>query len=94
MFHNYYFPFGKKTVPLNNIARIEEHEPTVMNGKWRLWGTGGAYGWFPLDFQRPSRDRIFYINQKNTAFLIGFTVKDSALVENIFREMHLLEESN
>ena len=90
IFHNYYFPGISKTVPISDIERINEYEPTMMNGKWRIWGTGGAYGWFPLDFNRPSRDRIFFVSLKNTAFRIGFTVKDSAQVENIFREMGLM----
>jgi hypothetical protein len=90
IFHNYYFPGIKKTVPISAIEKINEYEPTVLNGKWRIWGTGGAYVWLPLDISRPSRDRIFYASLKNTAFRIGFTVKDAALVESIFREMNLI----
>jgi hypothetical protein len=90
IFHHYYFPGIKKTLPINDIERINGYEPTVWNGKWRIWGTGGANVWFPLDVSRPSRDRIYFVSLKNTAFRIGFTVKDPAQVENIFKEMHLL----
>jgi hypothetical protein len=88
--HHYYFPFVSKTVQLNNVERIEAREPTMMNGKWRIWGSGGFGWWFPLDFSRPTRDRIFLLKQKGKSFTIGFTVKDSARVENTLRELHLL----
>lgn len=40
LFRLYYFPFGSKRVNLDEIDSIEEVEPTLRNGKWRIWGTG------------------------------------------------------
>ncbi|MGD0780983.1 MAG: hypothetical protein ABR954_09465 [Dehalococcoidales bacterium] len=90
VFHNYYFPGVSKVVPISNIEQIVGNKPSVFNGKWRLWGSGRYDIWFPMDMKRPSRDRIFHAKLKNTDYQIGFTVKDSARVENIFRQMHLM----
>ena len=90
VFHNYYFPGIKKTVPISDIESINGYKPDIWNGQWRIWGTGGGNVWLPLDISRPSRNRIYYVSLKNTAFRIGFTVKDSALVESIFREMKVM----
>jgi hypothetical protein len=91
-FHNYYFFGISKTVLFKNVEHIEAREPTIINGKWRIWGTSSFGGWFPLDWNRPTRDRIFYLKQKGKNFHIGFTVQDSLKVENIFREMGLIRE--
>ena len=90
VFHNYYFLGVNKKVPVNDIEKIVVNEPTILNGKWRLWGTGSSNIWFPMDMLRPNRDRIFHAKLKNSNFIIGFTVKDSSRVENIFREMNLI----
>ena len=90
-FHNYYFPWVSKIVPVSDIEKITSSMPSIFNGKWRLWGGGGFGHWFTLDIKRPSRDRIFFARLKNKDFVIGFTVKDSANVENILREMNLLQ---
>ncbi len=91
IFRNYYFIGINKKVPVSDIEKIVGHEPTISNGKWRLWGSGGFNHWFPLDIFRPMRERIFFAKLKNKSFVIGFTVTNSRLVENIFRDMHLLE---
>ncbi len=76
-FHNYSFWGWGKTVPVSSIEKIESLEPTVMNGKWRIWGSSSLMGWMPMDSRRPSRDRIFLLHYKNKKFQIGFTVEDS-----------------
>lgn len=52
---NYYFPFGSKKILFKDIENIEIKEPTLFNGKWRIWGTDNFSYWFSLDFSRPSR---------------------------------------
>ncbi len=89
-FHNYYFPGISKTVPITGIEKTTANVPSIFNGKWCIWGSGGFNHWFTMDIKRPSRDRIFFAKLKNKDFVIGFTVKDSSNVENIFREMHLV----
>jgi hypothetical protein len=91
-FHNYYFPCGDKTVLLADIKSIETLKPTVLNGKYRYWGSGGFGGWMPLDWQRSSRDKIFLLRYKNKGFQIGFTAENSALAENVFRQLGLMKE--
>jgi hypothetical protein len=91
VFHNYYFFGLSKTVKIEDIQEIYVKEPTVWNGKWRLWGSGRLDMWFPMDFTRPGRDRIFHVKMKNSNMLIGFTVKDSKTVENILRQLSLIK---
>ena len=91
IFRNYYFIGFSKTVPVSAIDKIVGHEPTITNGKWRLWGGGGFNHWFPMDMLRPMRERIFFAKLKGSSFVIGFTVSNSRLVESILRDMNLLE---
>jgi hypothetical protein len=89
-FRNYYFFGCGKTVAVNDINKIESLEPTIMNGKWRIWGSSGPGGWFPMDWHRPSRDRIFLLHYKNKKFQIGFTAEHSSLAENALRRLGLM----
>jgi len=73
----YYFPFGSRRVAFSEIQRVDSEEPTVLNGKWRLWGTGTFTTWFPLDWRRPSRDRLFFVNLLSGRRRIGFSVENS-----------------
>jgi hypothetical protein len=91
-FHNYYFWGCSKTVPVSGIDRIETLKPGMNNGSWRLWGSSGPGGWMPMDWRRPSRDRIFLLHYKNKKFQIGFTVEDSALAESALRHLGLMRE--
>jgi len=90
IFHNCFLLWKDKTVLVSAIEKIEAVKPTVWNGKGRLWGTRGPNIWFAMDWKRPSRDRLFFATIKDYFWKIGFTVKDAALVENIFREMGLV----
>jgi hypothetical protein len=89
-FHNYYFWGCGKTVPVNGIEKIESLPPTVLNGKWRIWGSSSLMGWMPMDWRRASRDRIFLLHYKNKKFQIGFTVENSALAESALRQLRLM----
>jgi hypothetical protein len=91
IFHNYYFPTGKeKVVVLVNIEFISVEKPTFLNGKWRIHGTGNFKIWFPKDYSRPNRDRIFIATLKNQWMNIGFTVENGERVESILREQGLI----
>ncbi|MFZ0181537.1 MAG: hypothetical protein WAL62_00160, partial [Methanoregula sp.] len=78
-FAYYSFPFaGSRTVAFSDIDHIMVMEPSLINGKWRIWGSGDLRTWFPLDIHRPSRDRIFLMTLKSRRTRIGFTVEDSS----------------
>lgn len=74
----YYFPTLKaKLLSLADIRRIEVVPPNLWTGRWRIWGTGNFVTWYPLDFGRPKRDRVFRLIQRNKSIRIGFTVENS-----------------
>ncbi len=89
---HYYFPFISKKILFADIKSIEAREPTLMNGAWRLWGTGTLTAWFPIDFLRPTRDKIFFITYKTQSIKSGFTVEDSNRVKKILREKEWLNK--
>jgi hypothetical protein len=91
--NNYYFFGVSKKIPISNIERIEVKESNIYNGKYRLWGSTGLMVWFPLDWGRSGRDRIFHLYQKGKSFIIGFTVKNGALVESILQQMQLIRQT-
>jgi len=92
VFRHYYFPMLKRRiVHLADIERITVEKPTLRNGKWRLWGTGNFKTWFPMDFQRPKRDRIFFATLKSQWVNIGFTAENGEEVEEIFRGKNLIK---
>ena len=91
-FAHYYFPSGKpKVVRLADIERISVRPPTLWNGKWRLHGTGNFKTWFPRDYKRFQRDRIFFARLKGHWVEIGFTVEDGERVQKLFKAMNLME---
>jgi len=89
-FKKYYFPIGSKTIKLSQIEYIQEKQPTIKNGKWRLHGTGDFKTWFPADYRRPTRDKIFIMKLKNKWMQIGFTVENSEAISELFRTKGLL----
>lgn len=77
----YYFPVGlSKRILFTSIENIQIYEPTLLSGKYRIWGSGDFMTWFPLDFKRPSKDRIFIINIKDSFFRSGFTTESPFVV--------------
>ncbi|MDW5562025.1 MAG: hypothetical protein SA339_02275 [Methanomassiliicoccus sp.] len=79
-----------RTVPYSEIEGIASLEPTLRNGKWRIWGTGNLSTWFVWDGRRPSRDRIFVATLRGEGTKLGFTVEDSFRVESILRGKGLI----
>ena len=65
-------------------------KPTIWNGKWRLHGTGNFKVWYPRDYKRPKRDRIFFAVLKSQWVNIGFTAEDGESVEKILRDRNLI----
>ena len=86
LFRCYYFPFGNKYVRFEEIDFIEALEPTVRNGLLRFHGTGDFRTWFPADYGRAGRDKIFLIHLKNRWRRIGFTAENSWRVKKILEE--------
>ena len=93
VFKNYYFPAGSKSIKLSQVEYVEEKRLTLRNGKWRLHGTGDLLFriWFPADYDRPSRDKIFVMKVKGKWMQIGFTVENSYAVSELFRTKGLLQ---
>ncbi len=72
---NYYFPFGSKYIRFDQVKSWSQQPATLLNGKWRIWGSGDLRTWFPLDWQRPQRDTIFFLTLTTQNNRIGFTVE-------------------
>ena len=90
LFRKYHFPFGSRQLAFSEVDGVLAKEPTWLNGKWRIWGTADFLTWFPRDWRRPSRDRIFFMSFPNKRRRIAFTVEDSETVSSIFSEKSLL----
>ena len=93
IFHHYYFPTGKdKVVRFKDLKCVSVEKPTIWNGKWRLHGTGNFRVWFPKDYGRPKRDRIFIATLKTQWVRIGFTAEDGDKLENILKSRNLIQK--
>jgi len=92
IFEHYYFPSGKqKIVKLADIEWIQVKKSTILNGRWRIHGTGNFKTWYPRDNKRFKRDKIFFAKLKGRWVDIGFTVEDAAQVEKIFNQKNLIK---
>lgn len=92
--YGYYFPTSwSKVINFTDINFITVKEPTIRNGKYRFWGSGDLKTWFPLDYGRNKRDKIFFIYMKTKKNLIGFTVEDSDKVIEVLKVKNLLREN-
>ncbi len=85
LFRAYYFPFGQKRIPWSEIESFEVKQPTLLNGKYRLHGSGDFKTWFARDLKRPSRNVIFILHLYHQQRRIGFTVESSE------KALHLLK---
>ncbi len=91
---NYYFPLiGSKRVPFNKIESVTAEKPSLMKGKFRIWGTGNFVTWWPMDFARPTRDKVFIINRLGKTIQIGFTVNNSETVLRILEQKGLIQQA-
>ncbi len=87
LLRDYYWPFGAKRILLGDIEKIVVVPCTLATGKYRLYGTGAIGLWMPLDWRRPSRDRVFIIFFKRRWLKVGFTVEDGAQAEGVLRSL-------
>jgi len=85
IFKHYFFPFGSKRVEFTRIEAIEAKIPS-FGEKWRLWGTGNFRSWFPLDWTRPSRDKIFVAILRDSSWRIYFTVENSVQFAEVLKD--------
>jgi hypothetical protein len=91
LFKRYGFFEGDRLVLFSEIEKIVVKKPSLWNGKFRFHGTGDFKAWFPKDFQRYKRDKIFFAFIRNKWWRIGFTVENSDEVIRIFREKGLIK---
>lgn len=89
-FKSYYFPFGDKRVRFADIDQVTTAKPSLLNGQYRIQGSGDLRTWFPRDWRRPLRSEIFFARLRGSSRCIGFTVEDAGLVEQILQEKSLL----
>ena len=89
-FKNYSLLMKPRPVNFTDIDHIDVLEPSLTTGKYRIWGSGNLSMWFPMDFSRSSRDKIFQAYLKNRWMDIGFTVENSAVVTDILRSRGLI----
>jgi hypothetical protein len=90
LFKRYGFFEGDRLVPFSEIEKIVVKKPSIWNGRFRFHGTGDFKTWFPKDFQRYKRDKIFVAFIRNKWWRIGFTVENSAAVLKILQEKGLI----
>ena len=82
----YYFPFGgEKRIPYGNIRGVSEKPLTLLNGKWRIWGSQGLRTWFSLDVRRPTKKRAFILDVGKTIRPV-LTPDDAVRVAEVLRE--------
>ncbi len=92
-FKSYYFPFGAKRVRFSDIDRITVEKPSLLNGQYKIQGTGDLQTWFPRDWKRPSRAVVFFARLRGSSRCIGFTVEDAGQVKQILRDKRLLSHA-
>ena len=83
---NYYSPFGSKRVKYEDIEGITVYRTSRSADQYRYWGTGDFQRWYPPDFRRSKRDRIFNMKIKNKWWQPGFTVEDSQTVMDLLKD--------
>jgi len=88
-FKRYYFPFGSKSIELSIIEYVEVLKPSLLKGKWRIHGSGDFRTWFPLDTDRPKRDRIFILHLHKKWRRIGFAVEYSDALIGVFNNKNI-----
>ena len=90
LFRRYSFFERDRMVLLSDIEKIVVKKATIWNGKFRFHGTGDFKTWFPKDFHRYKRNKIFVAYIRYKWWRIGFTVEDSGAVLKIFLDKRLI----
>jgi hypothetical protein len=82
----YYFPSGaSKRIPYHRIRQVVVRPMGWLTGKGRGWGTAHPGYWYPLDMQRPRKDRLIVLD-------IGGLVKPAFSPEDPDRVVELLRD--
>lgn len=58
----YYFPWGTKRIPYDEIRHVQRVDLGAVNGRGRIWGTANPRVWASLDPGRPSKRAGFLID--------------------------------
>jgi len=90
LFRRYSFFERDRMVLFSEIEEIVVKKSSLWSGKFRFHGTGDFKTWFPKDFQRYKRDKIFFAFIRYKWWRIGFTVENSDTVIKIFQEKGLI----
>ena len=90
IFRRYGFFERDRLVLFSEIEKIITKKPSLWNGKFRFHGTGDFKTWFPKDFDRYKRDKIFFAFIRYKWWRIGFTVENSDVDLKIFLEKGLI----
>jgi len=77
-------PWGRKTIPFDNIDKIELVRLDAYGGRYRIQGTGDFTNWFTHDHKLPWKDTIFIVHRKQSRWRIGFSAEDVEKVAAIF----------
>ena len=61
--HRYYFPMGgPKRIAYTDIQGVKSQPMNWLSGKGRIWGASDPRYWFPLDFQRGSKQTLLILD--------------------------------
>ncbi|MBK7230667.1 MAG: hypothetical protein IPH97_17765 [Ignavibacteriales bacterium] len=64
-FFNYYYPSSKSlTVPFHNVKKVVSLIPTLLNGKYRLWGTSSFLPGFQKILREARETRYLFCIEK------------------------------
>lgn len=53
----WYYLWGSKRFPYGAIRSARPFTLGLLQGKWRLWGSGNLRTWYHLDLSRPRKER-------------------------------------
>ncbi|MBU2488732.1 MAG: hypothetical protein KKA60_05015 [Proteobacteria bacterium] len=84
-FSGFHFFVGKKFIPFSGVEKVVVLDNSLATGKWRIHGSGDFRHWFPLDWRRPGRDRIFILFRKDAWWRVGFTAESGQTVQAILK---------
>lgn len=63
LLRRYYFPFGRaKRIGWDEVRAARSTPLKLINGRWRIWGSGTPTVWLGLDGGRPKRTTLVTID--------------------------------
>jgi hypothetical protein len=60
--HGYYFPWGTKHVPYDQVRSLQRFELSARRGRGRIWGTANPRHWANFDPGRPKKSVGFFLD--------------------------------